>query len=219
MIISNKKMESILGNAELAVSNALENEELKTMLMEYNYDDQRLNEGLSLQQKAKELYQTYAKEHGQQLEATSQLEEIFEECNSLYIEHITLSRLALRNEPSKKSKFALDGERKNDMFGWIEQAELFYDNCLADEELLNKLLRYNLSGEKLEKGRQSVLNVKKANQTQEKEKSESQEARRQRDEAFTLLSDWMTEFNTVARFACSAKPELLEKLGIFVKSD
>ena len=219
MVRSNKKMESILGNAELAISNALVNEEVKTMLMEYNYNDQRLNEGSTLQKKAKEFYQSYIKEHGQQIESTSQLEKTYEECNPLYVEHITLSRLALRNEPAKKSKFALDGERKKDLYGWIEQAELFYDNGLADEELSNKLLRYNLTREKLEKGRELVLKVKKANQTQEKEKSEAQESRRQRDATFDVLIDWISEFTTVARFACASKPELLEKLGIFVKSD
>ena len=96
MVISNKTMESILGNAELAISNALENEEVKTMLMEYNYDDQRLSEGSALQKNAKELYQAFVREHGQQLEATSQLEKTYEGSNPLYIGHITCSQPSAR---------------------------------------------------------------------------------------------------------------------------
>ncbi|UCH97859.1 MAG: hypothetical protein JSV88_13670 [Candidatus Aminicenantes bacterium] len=213
-MITKKTMENVLGIAELAFTTAKTDEEIKTPLLEYNYDDARLDQCLAVHKKAKEDYQKQIKERSDQFQATAELETALDEANPVYIEHITLTRLALRNKPKKKSKFALAESRRRDIYGWIEQAEVFYDNAFADEEVLNEIsTRFGLTREKLEKGKQLVLKVKEANKKQEKEKSEAQQATEDRDKSFKVLYDILSEFYQVSQFALVHKPQLLERLG------
>lgn len=219
-MITKKTMENILGIAELAFTTAKTDEEIKTPLLEYNYDDARLDQCLALHKKAKEDYQKQIKERSEQFQATAELENALDEANPIYIEHITLTRLALKSKPKKKSKFSLAGSRRRDIYGWIEQAEVFYDNVLGDEEVLTDIAaRFGLTKEKLEMGKQLVLKVKEANKNQEKEKSDSQQATEDRDKSFKVLYDALSEFYQVSQFAFADRPQLLERLGYLQLSE
>lgn len=219
MILTKRTMENLLGTAEMAINTAVSDDDVKVPLSEYNWNEQRLQEGLQLHQSAKQKYQQQVKERGDQFQAGAAVEDAYEVANPVYIEHLTLTRLALRKQPEKKDNFALRGRRKKNLFGWIEQAELFYDNVLEDEEVLKQLVRYGLTKEKLEKGRQMVLKVKNANRSQEREKSQSQEATVERNRAFDALSDWLSEFFQVCKFALAANPQVLERIGITAASE
>ena len=219
MFLTKKTMENTLGVAEMAITTAMNDEEVKTPLLEYNYDESRLQEGLDLHKIAKQKYQQQVKEKGEKLQARENIEKTYNEANPVYIEHITLTRMALKKRPAMKDKFSLRGSRRRDIFGWIEQAELFYKNVLEDEEALNLLSYYDLTKEKLQKGQELVLKVKTAVQTQQKEKSESQDATEKRDQAFNALSDWISDFFQVCKFALNTKPQVLERLGILALSE
>ena len=219
-MITKKTMENILGIAELAFTTAKTDEEIKTPLLEYNYDDARLDQCLEIHRQAKEDYQKQIKERSEQFQATAELENALDEANPVYIEHITLTRLALKSKPKKKSKFSLAGSRRRDIYGWIEQAEVYYDNVLGDEEVLADIAaRFGLTKEKLEIGKQLVLKVKEANKDQEKEKSDSQQATEDRDRLFAVLSERLSEFFLVCKFALAHKPQLMERLGYLQLSE
>ncbi len=219
-MITKKTMEKILGIAELAFTTAKLDEEIKTPLLAYNYDEARLNQCLELHKKAKEDYQKQIKERSEQFQATADLEKALDEANPVYIEHISLTRLALRNKRKKKSKFALAESRRKDIYGRLEQAEVFYDNLFADEEILTELsTRFGLTKEKLEKGKELVIKVKQANQSQQKEKSESQQATLDRDKSFKALYDALSEFFQVCQFALAPRLQLLERLGYLKLSE
>ena len=51
-----------------------------------------------------------------------------------------------------------------------------------------------------------------------KEKGESQDATKIKDEVFAKLDDWMSEFYAVAKIALEDNPQLLESLGKLVRS-
>lgn len=52
MTVSTSKMEDLLVKSKVAITNAMSDQEIKTLLLEYNYDDSRLNEGLELLKQA-----------------------------------------------------------------------------------------------------------------------------------------------------------------------
>jgi len=219
-MITKKTMEKILGIAELAFTTAKLDEEIKTPLLAYNYDEARLDQCLDLHKKAKEDYQKQKKERSEQFQATAELEKALDEANPVYIEHISLARLALKDKSRKKPKFSLAESRRKDIYGRLEQAEVFYDNVLADEEILNELAtRFGLTKEKLAAGKQLVIKVKQANKSRQKEKSESQQATLDRDKSFKVLYDALSEFFQVCQFALAARPQLLERLGYLKLSE
>ncbi len=175
MRTTTKSMDNLLGSAELAISNALTNEEIKSKLLEYNYDDVRLNEGLELHKKAHDLFKKQKDEYSDQFKSKEDLDAAYKNANPLYIEQITLARFTFKNEPSVQIRLGLIGKRKKTVFGWIEQAFQFYDSVLASEEIIRKLSRFNITKEKLEEGRLLIQKLKEANLLQEKEKGGAQD--------------------------------------------
>ena len=52
----------------------------------------------------------------------------------------------------------------------------------------------------------------------QKEMAEDQEATRIRDEAVDAMDEWYSTYKQAMRIACEDAPQLLEKLGITVRS-
>ena len=50
------------------------------------------------------------------------------------------------------------------------------------------------------------------------EKGETQNATKVKDQAFTAIEKWMRKFYAVANIALEDNPQLLESLGVFVRS-
>jgi len=211
-------MEDLLVNSKMAINNAMSDEEIKTLLLEYNYDDSRYNEGLELNKKAEELYNKQKKEYSEQYKASEELDKAYKAAKPVYQEHVDLTRLAFRHDPSQLVSLGVEGSLHRQFSAWLTQARQFYDNTINDEKVLGKIARYNLTKEKLEKGFQLISIVEVANNKQEKEKGEAQQFTKDRDKAMDALSDWTYELSVVAKFALAEKPQLLEKLGIKVES-
>jgi hypothetical protein len=211
-------MEDLLVNSKMAINNAMSDEEIKTLLLEYNYDDSRYNEGLELNKKAEDLYKKQKKEYSEQYKASEELDKAYNEAKPVYLEHVELTRLAFRHDASILVSLGIDGRLHRQFSAWLTQARQFYDNAINDEKVLKKVSRYNLTKEKFEKGFQLISMVEIANNKQEKEKGEAQQFTKERDKAMDDLSDWIYELSVVAKFALAEKPQLLEKLGIKVES-
>ncbi|MCP5108647.1 MAG: hypothetical protein GY950_35000, partial [bacterium] len=212
--------EHVLGVAELAFGTAQEEEDVRTPLLNYNYDDKKLKWCMEIQTVAKKDYQNQLKQYSEQFEATKALEAAFDEANPVYIEHVTLTRMVLRFNPVKLIKFGIKGRRRRNNFQWVQQGELYYDNTLEDEELLLELNeRFGLTKEKLEAGRKLVLNVGEALRVQAKERGEAQQATVDRDKSFRELYYALSDFFQVCRFALAPTPQLLEKVGILKFSE
>jgi hypothetical protein len=211
-------MEDLLVKSKVAIINSMSDQEIKTLLLEYNYDDSRLNEGLELRNQAEEVYQNQKKEYREQYVASQELDQTAKEADPLYNEHVDLTILAFRHEPTKLVDLGLDKKRERTFSAWLTQAIEFYKIVINDETVIEKLSRYKLTIEKLEKGRQLIIEVELANNRQEKEKGEAQDATKERDKIMAQLEDWIYEFTVICRYALKSKPQLLEKLGIKVKS-
>jgi hypothetical protein len=218
MTVSTSKMEDLLVKSKVAITNAMSDQEIKTLLLEYNYDDSRLNEGLALLKQAEEVYQKQKKEYREQYVASQELDQSIEKAKPLYTEHVDLTTLAFRHESTKLVDLGLDKIRERTFSAWLIQAIEFYKIVINDETVIEKLSMYNLTKDKLEKGRQLIIEVELANSRQEKEKGEAQDSTKERDKIMAQLEDWMYEFTVICRYALKSKPQLLEKLGIKVKS-
>ena len=127
-------------------------------------------------------------------------------------------RVAFKKEPGVATKLALNGRRKESFSGWLEQANLFYDNALANPDILNGLAKFGITEEKLQAGKTQVEELAALNAAQEKEKGEAQQATKTRDEALDALDDWLEDFLAIAEVALADKPQFLEALGVRVRS-
>lgn len=205
-------------SAQVTIDNAIADVEIKALLADYGYDDVRLAAGKTLLDTTNQLQQVQQKEYGDQFEATNALNSVWDGAKNDYMRFIKISRIALRDELAISQKLDLNGRRKESLSGWIAQAKQFYLNALPDSTVITKLASYGITQAKLEAGKTLLEETEVKNASQEKEKGEAQQATKDRDKVADNLFGWLADFIVIARIALEEKPQLLEKLGVFVES-
>ncbi len=205
-------------SAQVTIDNAIADVEIKTLLADYGYDDVRLAAGKTLLDTTNQLQQIQQKEYGDQFEATNALNAVWSSAKSDYMRFIKISRIALRGELAISQKLYLNGSRKESLSGWIAQAKQFYLNALLDSTVITKLSYYGITEAKLEAGKALLEETEAKNASQEKEKGEAQQSTKERDKVADNLFEWLADLIVIARIALEEKPQLLEKLGIYVES-
>jgi hypothetical protein len=214
MVTTKKTIAEKLLSAQVAIDNAISNDEIKALLADYGYDETRLAEGKLLLDNVNQLQQTQQKEYGDQFEATNALNSIWNNAYNEYMRFVKISRVALKNELAISQKLGLNGTRKETLSGWLGQAKQFYLNGLSDSTVLSKLSSFGITQAKLEAGKILVDETEAKNAIQEKEKGEAQQATVERDKVADQLFEWLADFIVIARIALESKPQLLEILGI-----
>ena len=200
--------------AQVTIDNARTDEEIKTRVAEFGYDDTKLEEGKALLDTANDLQQTQQNEYGDQFAATETLNAKKEEAENTYMRLVKVARVALASECALSQKLDLGGKRKRTLSGWLAQAKQFYLNALADPAVIEKMSAFGMTREKIEAGKTLVDQVEEANAAQKKEMGEAQQATQERDAAVDALHSWRSDFIAIARIALEDKPQLMEKLGI-----
>lgn len=204
--------------AELVLKNSKSNEDIRQRLVKYGYTDEKLAEGEKLYQKAFDLYTQQKEEYGDQYQATDEKETKRKEIHKIYMQHLTLARLAFKNDDKTYGSLDLIGRRKGRFYNWLNQARLFYVNLLKNEERQTALEQFGIKKEQLEEMKKQLDELEIIYVNQQQEKGEAQEATKIRDDAFEQLDEWLSDFFTVVRLALHDKKQLLESFGVVVPS-
>ncbi|MCV9388806.1 hypothetical protein [Reichenbachiella ulvae] len=215
----NQAIDATLFKIEMAVTNPIKNNSLKTLLGEFGYDEESLNHGLALLEDAKSKHLKQKKEYGEQYDATDKMTQKMAETNKILMKDVKISRILLQKERGAWEALDIKGRRKKTYYGWIEQSTVFYKNAIADEKILSQLAKGGITKEKLEQRLAMVEEVASLLAIQLKEKGEAQEATQIRDKSFEVLMDWYSDFIQIARVALEDNPQMLEIMGIVQPSE
>jgi hypothetical protein len=212
-----KKIDELITNAGLAISNSLQNDKLQQMLVVFCYTTEELGEGKALLENAVTLNTRHQKEYGEQFQATEEVRGKIEEACGPYITFIKIARVAFAKEPGAWTALGLSGERKESYSRLLAQFNQFYTNLKGNEQWLAKIAVYGITTEKLDAGEALANEVEDALNIQKVETGEAQEATRLRDKAADTLQEWYSDFIAIARIALEDKPQYLEMLRIVKK--
>lgn len=212
--MNNPTIYSKLVFAQNAIANAMTHEKVKTALSGLGYDGTKMQEGLTLYEKAAELHDLQRKEYGEQYAATDTLANAKMEANKQYMLHLKIARIALRKNKNAVISLQLAGDRSETFTGWLKQSKLFYANALADENILTALSKFNITKEILEEAQAAVDAVELGYNTQMQQKGNAQAATKDRDEAFDAMQAWMSDYIAIARLALDGQSQYLEVLGV-----
>ncbi len=171
-------------------------------------------QGKALAEQVRLLDAAQRKEYGEQYQATDELTQARQEARALYIKHLETARFAFKEKRGYWNTLALSGARKDDLFGWLEQARNFYSNVAAVKDILAK---YDLSEAELQQGESMIEAVSAAYNVRQKEATEAQAATTHRNEAVAKLDAWMRHFTQSARLAFINDPQTLKGLGLVNK--
>lgn len=211
-------IDQFLSETRIALTNAGNDAEVQAELARFGYDAARLAEGRALLDAATRLHGSQQAEYGEQIAATTAFQDAFEAARAAYVRHLTLARVAFKDDAGAAVALKLGGRRKRSYSGLLDQARQFYDNVLASEARTAAMAAYGQTEEVLGEARALVLAAIDANAAQEHEKGDAQRTTQERDAAFDALGDWMSDFIAVARVAFTDDGQQLEKLGIVVRA-
>ena len=207
-----------LRRAHVALENARDDAAPDGPLAAFGYDDERLQQGRELLEKARRAQESFVKEYGEQFESTDEYLDAREEADKTYMRHLKVARVAFDEDQPARGALRLDGRRKQVLSKWLEQTRLFYRNALNDADYQAALSEYNITEDDLRAGLEKIDAVETADVRQEKEKSEAQRATDERDEAIDALDAYMSKFRDIARVAFEDDPQQLEKFTITAPS-
>jgi hypothetical protein len=218
MRFSKRNIEEKLILYQLALKNALEDEEVTTLVAAYGYDTVKLNEGMALYTAADTLMREQKARYSDQYKATKEFNTLIMECRPTFDEHYGLARLALRDETSSYNMLGLKTPVKRTYAALIAQAKDFYHNALSYADVIAALAQFGITVEALQTAKLLITDVEAAYVAKQKTMTEAQMATRARNEAFGEIKEWMERFLGVCRFALNDAPELIEKVGILYRS-
>lgn len=211
-------IESRLLFAHNAISNALRNTVIKNALIEYGYDDHMIKSGRTLYEEAFTLHSIQVREYGAQLFITDELIQARAEANIIYRGHLQLARIALRKFTETIDILWQKELTSRSLFGWMNQVDLFYHNLLESSIKIKKVLnKVGLSEYKLKEGLKNLMDVESLLYQQLKKDGEAHRTTKNRDQAFDVMNEWVSDFIEISTIALASKPQYLEIMGVYRK--
>jgi len=209
---------AILEQYRVALENVKEQQEIASTMAEFGYTEEVLAEGEVLYTKTIDAYNNNQSEDDEKLAAYQEFEDAKQNLDQVYRLHRKKAKVVFRKQPEILEKLGVKGRVPNAYLKWLQNIKKFYSNAVGDTEIESKLARLKLTTEDLQEAVGFIAEVEDARATYLREKGESQDATKVKDEAFNNLDDWMGEFYAVAKIALDNNLQLLEALGKLVKS-
>ena len=202
-------------NGILGASNSLE---IQEKLTPFGYTPEKIEQGVILLNNAKRLTALQVGNYGDQYSATDEVDRVWDENYAIYMVTVKITRVAFKNRPDLLVKFRVTGKRSRSLSGWLNDARIMYANILDTPEALTVLAQFGYTPEKLAAERDAIEQVEALHSKRLAEKSEAQQGTIERDKAIDELCNWYSDFRAIARIALYDTSQLLEAMGIRVKS-
>ena len=202
----------------VSLENVENQSEIAGIMSEFGYDSEKIAEGKSLLSETRNSYDLNKTEDDETSEAYNDFSKKKQQLADTYSLHRKKAKVVFRNDSVTADKLEITGTLPQAYIKWLETVKKFYSLALADSDIQTKLSRLKITLDDLSAANALIPEVEATRAAYLKEKGESQDATTIKDAAFAKLDDWMSEFYAVARIALEDNPQLLEALGLIVKT-
>ena len=208
----------ILESSRIALENALAQSQIAIALAELGYDATTIEEGKNILSATQSAFQHNRTEDEESSDAYRMFSEKKEALSKTYGLHRKKAKVIFKKDSATSEKIGITGATPLAYLKFVDTTKTFYTQALQDTAIQNKLARLKISPEELQDAEKQIAELEVARAFYLREKGESQEATQLKDQAFSELDDWMADFYAVAKIALEDQPQLLESLGILVRS-
>lgn len=215
---SSRSEAQILENYRVALANVETQEELAQNLADFGYDPTLIEQGKQLLESTRQAFDFNKKEDKETREARADFEAKMEMIAKNYALHRKKAKVVFRNDPIILNNLALTGAVPRAYIKCLETMKTFYYGLHNSPSLQNRLLFLKIDADEINAALNNIAAVEEARNAYLIEMGESQDATKAKDAAFAKVDDWMCDFYAVAKIAMEDKPQLLEALGLRVKS-
>lgn len=210
--------EKILQSYGVMFENIGKNLELKSELAEYGYDEAKIKEGKKLYDEARKTFDVNTKETREETTASQNFQEKYQNFQKIHTTHRKKAKIVFDDNAEAFLQLKLKDTPARAIAKFLEEAKAFYQLISTTETLMIPLKQLKITEQEIMKQLQLLKEVEQAHADYQKEKGESQQATKDKNDAFEALDKWVAKFFKVAKIALEDKPQLLEILGKTIRS-
>lgn len=202
----------------VALTNSLSNPQIKPLLASFGVNKIKVDEGWAVYNKAKDAWEINKTEDTESTIASNSLKKSYSEFEGLFKRHRHISIIFFKKHPDFLVKLGVKGnfpDKYNELF---DKSKEYYEAIQSNPDIQKELIKCKITPKIVVDclSKHSVLLSKRAEY--EKEEGESQDATEIKNSALLELREWKEDFDIIAKVALYDHPQLLEVLGIFVRS-
>ncbi len=216
-LIESRSLAARLLRARLAHENAWTNPEISAALAEFGYDAAKFEEGQLLVDTATTFTMLRKEKYALRVGLNERFRALLDDTNRYYLRFFRIARNIFSEENGAIHLLELKGDREDTIAGNIAQVRLFFTNALKPD-ILAVLTEFNITADKLNEGLAKVNQTEAAYADFQEADSLSQQLTMDRDTAFEAMEAWIKMMLVVAESALCDRPQLLEALGLLIRS-
>jgi chorismate mutase len=207
-----------LERARTALSNAQSHLEISPALSSFGMNTEQLSVGSQIYNNAKEEWEVNKKEDSESTVAKNSYKAVYNDLEAIFKRHRDFVLIFFKKQPDILIKLGVKGRFPNSYNTFFDKVKLFYGSIQSDSAIQSELSKIKLTPEVATDclSKLDTLFAERSNYV--KEIGESQASTKSKNAALLELKDWMDDFDATAKVALYDKPQLLEVLGIFVRS-
>jgi hypothetical protein len=198
------------GVARQIITNSLNVSEILDLVDGYNYNEDKLNEGMALVEAAEAASNTQTVKAGAQKTATETFLDARAAAKDAYQALAKLARAVYVHDPAHITALGLDGPAPKQTMAFLGAAFTLFDNAAT----LSALADYGYDAARLASERAKITAMSEADNAQEIAKGEAQQATVEAESALKAMNEWIAQYRKILRIALRGKKQLLEWLGI-----
>lgn len=206
-----------LESARLLIFNSRE-PEVAPLLEAIGIDTIYLDQGEALYNETVELVNSQKDEQQEQSLAFDTFYLAKDDAEADFKRTMKLVKVLSRNDANLQNRLGIPMGSINAIEAWIQSAINIYNRLLNETDFLTSLARFQITPERLTTERDAIENLRVLRNNATVEKGQAQEATRLRNEKLDELNNYTTELKAIAELALESQPQLLENLGIMVRS-
>lgn len=202
----------------VALTNAESHAEIKPLISEFGMDEPKIAEGWSILNKFTASSEKNEQENIEGKLSSNAYKKDMKEFLDLLKRHRNQSLILFKKHPDFLVKLGIKGSFPSQYNKIFDFGKHFYKAIQKHSEIQDKLVLCKITPELVTDCLTKLDTVKTLRASYDKESGEAQDATVQKNMDLIELKNWIEDFDIIAKIALYDKPQLLEVLGIFVRS-
>jgi hypothetical protein len=207
-----------LKRAKIALTNTAGDNEIQSAVAAFGYNETTMATGWTYYNDADAAVASGVAAAGARSKATDDVRKAEKDATTAYQRLSVVAKALLQNDKGSLAKLGLDRPMPRTIAAFLSAAYILFDNASGDTEIREKLSTRGYDDAKLAQERARIKAYDDADDVQEAAKGANQQATSDANAAMKRLNDWISQYLKIARVALSEKKNLLEKLGITVRT-
>lgn len=207
-----------LERVRTALTNAASHAEIKAALANFGMDDAKVAVGTTLYTTTQSIWELNKKEDAESTVASNSYKAKFNELDAIFKRHRHFTLTFFKKQPDVLVTLGVKGRfpaTYNDFFDKVKQ---FYSGIKNNPAIQAKMDIIKITSSVVDANLAILTELLAERSNYDKELSESQDTTKSKNAALMELKEWIEDFDAIAKIALYDNPQLLESLGIFVRS-